>query len=40
MKKTKTVKNKVPVADRPVSCDKVTKRYLKSKVTTRDLMGM
>lgn len=31
---------KIPLADRPVSADGSTKRYLKQKVTTRDLMSM
>ena len=38
--RAKARENKIPLSERPVTAGKSTRRYLKSKVTTRDLMGM
>lgn len=35
-----TRQKRIPLAQRPASADKSTRRYLRSKVTIKDLMGM
>lgn len=38
--RAKARQNRIPLEQRPVMAGKSTRRYLKSKVTTRDLMAM